>query len=240
LFVDEFESKRQFLSDNIEEEARLSLLTFMLFPNADDFGSSSDCKQFLHQFLENLDSFRKLFGATFRLTKDLEDADSTEKRCSLSRKERFVLKVSDLLFGDDMKLLRNFHSLSEQEAMKLYQLHDFPDLDLDDFKVHSASEILEQLLAADKAAPFQKSGISCQIQASENGSYALEPQALKDLHAASQNTPFAASPFVQGKSTEANTLQNTHHNSEIELTNKNADAAVAAARLRVKTLEVPH
>ena len=246
LFVDEFESKRQFLSDNIEEEARLSLLTFMMFPNADDFGSSSDCQQFLHQFLENLDSFRKLFGATFRLTKDLEDADSAEKRCSLSRKERFVRRVSDLLFGDDMKLLRSFHSLSEQEAMKLYQLHDFPDLDLDDFKIPSASEILEQLLAADNATPFQKSGISCQIQASEDGSYALEPviQHSQTSGPSQVNSvPVYESDHVAGVFAPRSNMQleqNTHHKSEIELTNKNADPAVAAARLHVKTLEVPH
>jgi hypothetical protein len=169
LFVDEFETKRQFVSDNIDEEARLSLLTIMLFTNADDFGSSSDCKQYLHQFLENLDSFRKLFGAMFRLTQDLEDADSAEKLRFASRKERLVRRVSDLVFGEDMKLLRNFHSLSEEEAMKLYKLHDFPDLDLDDFKVPSVTDVLKQLLAADKATPFQKSGISSQIQDSEDG-----------------------------------------------------------------------
>ena len=169
LFVDEFETKRQFMSDNIDEEARLSLLTIMMFTNADDFGSSSDCKQYLHQFLENLDSFRKLFGAMLRLTQDLEDADSTEKRRFLSRKERLVRRVSDLVFGEDMKLLRNFHSLSEEEAMKLYEIHDFPDLNLDDFKVPSVTEVLKQLLAADKAIPFQKSGISSQIQDSEDG-----------------------------------------------------------------------
>lgn len=169
LFVDEFETKRQFMSDNIDEEARLSLLTIMLFTNTDDFGSSSDCKQYLHQFLENLDSFRKLFGAMFRLTQDLEDANSAEKLRFSSRKERLVRRVSDLVFGEDMKLLRNFHSLSEEEAMKLYKLHDFPDLDLDDFKVPSVTDVLKQLLAADKATPFQKSGISSQIQDSEDG-----------------------------------------------------------------------
>ena len=169
LFIDEFETKRQFMSDNIDEETRLSLLTIMLFTNADDFGSSSDCKQYLHQFLENLDSFRKLFGAMFRLTQDLEDADSAEKLRFSSRKERLVRRVSDLVLGEDMKLLRNFHSLSEEEATKLYKLHDFPDLNLDDFKVPSVTEVLKQLLAADKATPFQKSGISSQIQDSEDG-----------------------------------------------------------------------
>jgi hypothetical protein len=364
LFVDEFETKRQFVSDNIDEEARLSLLTIMLFPNAGDFGSSSDCKQYLHQFLENLDSFRKLFGAMLRLTQDLEDADSAEKRRFLSRKERLVRRVSDLIFGEDMKLLRNFHSLSEEEAMKLYKLHDFPDLDLDDFKVPSVTEVLKQLLTADKTTPFQKkSGISPQIQESEDGSHALEPviqhlhtsgppqvnsvpfdgsdhqvvagvsatglgrsrptmyttknllvaaakesaglgdpqaitlnqsnelatirseethnllrkyqdqaqklradiqlqrfllenlnkraeaaeallQALKDLHAASQVAPLAAGPLVEGKSSEADTKPNTHHDSGIKLTNENAEVAVAArdfARLHIKSvLQVPH
>ena len=67
-----------------------------------------------------------------------------------------------------------------------------------------------------------------------------ELQVLKDLHAASQAAPLAAGPSVQGKSTEADALQNTHHNSEIELSNKNADVAVAASRLHVNTLKVPH
>ncbi len=31
-----------------------------------------------------------------------------------------------------------------------------------------------------------------------------------------------------------------HHNGEIELSNKNSDVAVAASRLHVNTLEVPH
>ena len=69
-------------------------------------------------------------------------------------------------------------------------------------------------------------------------------QALKDLHAASQVAPLAAGPLVQGKSSEADTMPNTHHNSGSKLTNENPDVAVAArdlARLHIKTvLQVPH
>jgi len=183
--------KRQFVADNIEEEARLSLLTLMMFPNADDFGSSSDSKRYLHHFLENLEVFRKSFGALFRLTKDLEVVNSSERQARLTRKERLVQRVSDLIFGEDMKLLRNFHSLTEEEAINLYKLHDFPDFEPEDFKVPSVAEILKQLSAADEAKPFQESVLSSQVQASKDGS--LSPTIMK-LEPANQ-APQKSEPF---------------------------------------------
>jgi hypothetical protein len=191
LFVDAFDMKRQFVADNIEEEARLSLLTLMMFPNADDFGSSSDSKRYLHHFLENLEVFRKSFGALFRLTKDLEVVNSSERQARLTRKERLIQRVSDLIFGEDMKLLRNFHSLTEEEAINLYKLHDFPDFEPEDFKVPSVAEILKQLSAADEAKPFQESVLSSQVQASKDGS--LSPTIMK-LEPANQ-APQKSEPF---------------------------------------------
>jgi hypothetical protein len=188
LFVDAFDLKRQFVAENIEEEARLSLLTLMMFPNADDFGSSSDSKRYLHHFLENLEVFRKSFGALFRLTKDLEVANSSERQARLTRKERLVQRVSDLIFGEDMKLLRNFHSLTEEEAIALYKLHDFPDFEPEDFKVPSVAEVLKQLSAADEAKLFHESVLSSQDPATKDGSFSRTILKLEPANEAPQKS----------------------------------------------------
>ena len=56
MFVDAFALKREFVADNIEEDSRLSLLTLLIFPDAEDFGSSRDCRNFKHKFDKNLEN----------------------------------------------------------------------------------------------------------------------------------------------------------------------------------------
>ena len=165
-FVDAFALKREFVADNIEEEARLSLLTLMMFPDKEDFGSSRECKLYKDQFDVNLEAFRRAFRALFRLSKDLEFADSSEKLARLTRKERFFQRVSDVIFGEEMKLLRNFHWLTGAEAVELFQRHNFPELEVDDFEIPTVDEVLQQLLAVNDHKPIQEPENSGQAQIS--------------------------------------------------------------------------
>ena len=71
-FVDQFAFKRSFLEENIEQETRLSLLTLIIFPDDEDFGTSRDCKRYKQRFDENLKEFKKAFRSLFLLSKDLE------------------------------------------------------------------------------------------------------------------------------------------------------------------------
>jgi hypothetical protein len=163
-FVDSFALKRQFVEANIAEKARVSLLTMMIFTEVDDFGSTKDCKLYRHGFESNLASFRQAFRALFVLSKSLESIDSSEKIMLLSLQKRLFLRASELIFGEDWKLLRNFHLLSDKETAELFQLHDFSELHVTDFSMLSVDAVLKQMLEADE----QK--LHC---ASTNGTQAL-------------------------------------------------------------------
>ena len=150
LFVDTFASKRQFVEANIAEKAMVSLLTMMLFTEVDDFGSTDDCKRYRHGFESNLAAFRQAFRALFVLSKSLESIDSSEKIMLLTFQKRLFLRASEFIFGEDWKLLRNFHLLTDKETAELFQLHDFSELRVPDFSVLSVDAVLKQLLEADE------------------------------------------------------------------------------------------
>jgi hypothetical protein len=161
-FVDSFALKREFVVCNITEEARVSLLTMLIFTEDDDFGLSLDCRLFRREFDAKLISFRKAFRVLFFLLKQLEFADSSENIKRFNRKERIFQRVSDMIFGKELKLLRNFHLLSDKETAHLFLRHDFPELDVDDCFVPSVDAVLQQLLADDKeqsACASSKKGI---------------------------------------------------------------------------------
>jgi hypothetical protein len=149
MFVDQFAFKRQFLAENIEEEARLSILTLLIFPQEDDFGSSNDCKRHKKMMSDLMAAFQKSFRALFRVSKELGSMDSTKKIASLPRSDRVFQKLVDLVFGEEMNLLRNFHWLTDEEAFDLFQRHEFPELQASDCDVSSVDKNLKRLLAAD-------------------------------------------------------------------------------------------
>jgi hypothetical protein len=162
LFVDQFDLKRSFLEENIDEEARLSLLTLMIFPDAEDFGLSRDCKVYKKQFDENLESFRSAFRALFRLSKELKSVDPSE---NLTRKERIFHRISDMIFGEEMKLLRNFHWLADEDAVDLFRRHQFPELETEFERIPSVDEVLKQLVAKDMNTSVEDPTIGSQSQA---------------------------------------------------------------------------
>jgi hypothetical protein len=161
LFVDHFNLKRTFVEENIDEEARLSLLTLMIFHDAEDFGLSLDCKVYKKQFDDNLESFQNVFRALFRLSKALKSADSSEK---LTHKERIFQRISDMMFGEEQKLLRNFHWLADEDAVDLFKLHQFPELEAKHLRIPSVDEVLKQLVAKDKEKSVEESTIGSQPQ----------------------------------------------------------------------------
>ena len=184
LFVDAFALNREFVADNIEEDSRLSLLTLMIFPDAEDFGSSRDCRNFKHKFDKNLEAFRRAFQTLFKLSKDLEFADSSQKIASLSRKERIFQRISELIFGENMKLLRNFHWLTDEEATELFRQHNLPELENDDFKAASVDDVLKQLLAADADNSHLESYIDNQANSGKDCSSPSSPSTLMSIASA--------------------------------------------------------
>lgn len=161
-FVDSFALKREFVVSNITEEAKVSLLTMLIFTENDDFGSSLDCRLFRKEFDEKLISFRKAFRVLFSLLMQLEFADSSENMKRLNNKARIFQRVSDMILGKELKLLRNFHWLSEKETAHLFLRHDFPEFGVDDLFVPSVDAVLQQSLADDKeqsACTLSKKGI---------------------------------------------------------------------------------
>lgn len=188
LFVDAFALKREFVADNIEEASRLSLLTLMTFPDDEDFGSSSDCRNFKLKFDKNLEAFRKAFQTLFKLSKDLEFSDSSQKIASLSRKERIFQRVSELIFGENMKLLRNFHCLTDEEATELFRQHNLPDLEHDDFKAATVDDVLKQLFAADAQNSHMESNFDDQANIEKDCSSPSSPSTLMSIVSAVKAT----------------------------------------------------
>jgi hypothetical protein len=148
LFVDQFALKREFVAGIFDEEVRLSLVTLFMFSHDESLESSRECQQYQQKFDSNLESFQKSFRVLFRLSKDLEFANSSKKCVGLARGQRIIQSVSDLVFGGEMKLLRNFHRLADDEAVELFRRHDFPEASVDCLKVLTVDEVLKQLLAA--------------------------------------------------------------------------------------------
>jgi hypothetical protein len=175
LFVDQFGLKRAFVEENIDEEARLSLLTLMIFPDAEDFGLSRDCKVYKKQFDENLESFRSAFRALFRLSKELKSVDPSEK---LTSKERIFQRISDMIFGEEMKLLRNFHWLADEEAVDLFRRHQFPELETEFERIPSVGEVLKQLVAKDMNNSVEDPTIGSQSQAPKDTHHNIFPSTL--------------------------------------------------------------
>jgi hypothetical protein len=184
LFVDAFALKREFVADNIEEDSRLSLLTLMIFPDAEDFGSSRDCINFKHKFDKNLEAFQRAFQTLFKLSKDLEFADSSQKVAALSRKERIFQRVSESIFGENMKLLRNYHWLTDEEATELFRQHNLPELENDDFKAASVDDVLKQLFAADADNPHLESNFDDQANTGKDCSSTSSPSTLMSIASA--------------------------------------------------------
>jgi BMFP domain-containing protein YqiC len=164
-FVRVFELKRAFVEENIDEEARLSLLTLMIFPDDEDFGTLRDCKAYKKQFDENLSSFRHAFRTLFQLSKELKSVDSSEKLMRLTLKERMFQRISDVIFGEDMKLLRNFHWLADEEADDLFKRYRFPELETGCERIPSVDDVLKQLLANHTANGVDESNIDRLCQA---------------------------------------------------------------------------
>jgi hypothetical protein len=171
LFVDSFALKREFVESYMTESAALSLLTMMIFNEADDFGSSRDCKRCRQKFDANLVAFQKTFRALFCLSKELEFADSSDKILLLSLKERMFQISFDMIFGKELKVLRNFNRLSDKEIAELFLMHDFPELDVDDFFGPSVDAVLKQMLAADAEKLVHPSTHGIQAQNLDDESY---------------------------------------------------------------------
>jgi hypothetical protein len=186
LFVDQFNLKRAFLEENIDEEARLSLLTLMIFPDAEDFGSSRDCKVYKKQFDENLESFRNSFRALFRLSQDLKSIDSSE---TLTRKKSIFQRISDMIFGEEMKLLRNFHSLADEEAVNLFHRHHFPELETEFERIPSVEEVLKQLAAKEMNTSIEDPTVSSQSQAPQGTHQNMFPSMLLEFAPATHEPP---------------------------------------------------
>jgi hypothetical protein len=175
LFVDHFDLKRTFVEENIQEEARLSLLTLMIFPDAEDFGLSHDCKIYKKRFDENLKSFQNTFRALFRLSKELKSVDSSER---LTRKERIFRRIADMMFGEEMKLMRNFHWLADEEAVDMFQRHKFPELETEYVNIPSVSDVLKQLVAKEKEKSVEESNVCSQSQSPKNAHDNIFPSTL--------------------------------------------------------------
>jgi len=171
LFVDRFALKREFVAGIFDEEVRLSLVTLFMFSHDQSLESSRECQQYQQKFDSNLESFQKSFRVLFRLSKDLEFANSSKKCVGLARGQRIIQSVSDLVFGGEMKLLRNFHRLADDEAVELFRRHDFPEAPVDCLKVLTVDEVLKQLLAAHPADAAEASEQGNHAQISKEDSY---------------------------------------------------------------------
>jgi hypothetical protein len=186
LFVDQFNLKRAFVEENIDEDARLSLLTLMIFPDAEDFGLSRDCKVYKKQFDENLESFRNAFRAIFRLSKELKSVDPSE---TLTRKKRIFQRISDMIFGEEMKLLRNFHRLADEEAVNLLHRHQFPELETEFEQIPSVEEVLKQLVAKDVNTSIEDPTISSRSQSLKGTRQIIFPSTLLEFAPATHEPP---------------------------------------------------
>jgi hypothetical protein len=154
-FIEEFVAKRDFIAENVDEEARLTVITLLLFNRNADFTEDIACQHYLDKLFGDGAACRAAMRAIFDASEELSKrsaAGDAYNGALVSTLRRVQSRVLASVFGQDMvKSIECFHRLDNEQQNELMKNHNFPEADSINFGAPTADTMLAQHLAGDKA-----------------------------------------------------------------------------------------
>jgi hypothetical protein len=154
-FIEEFVAKRDFIAENVDEEARLTVITLLLFIRNADFTEDIACQHYLDKLFGDGAACRAAMRAIFDASEELSKrsaAGDAYNGALVSTLRRVQSRVLASVFGQDMvKSIECFHRLDNEQQSELMKNHNFPEADSINFSAPTADSMLAQYLAAGKA-----------------------------------------------------------------------------------------
>jgi hypothetical protein len=154
-FIDEFVSKRDFIAENIDEDARLTMMTLLLFNRIADFGEDSACQHYLGKLFDDGAACRAAMRSIFDASEELSQraaAEDASGGCVVSHWRRLHSWLLSSVFGQDMvKSINSFHRLDNGQQNELMKSHNFPLADSINFCTATADDMVAQCLAQGRA-----------------------------------------------------------------------------------------
>jgi hypothetical protein len=149
-FMKEFLSKRDFVAENIDDDARLTIVTVPLFNRMTDFKEDSVSKNYLNKMLDDGASFFVALRAICDASEELsqcftDDVLSGESFLSFDWKLQLWL-ASKLLGKDAVNPIISFHRLSNEQKNELMQNDSFTDFNSAKFNMTTADEMVAKRL----------------------------------------------------------------------------------------------
>jgi len=155
-FIDEFVSKRDFIAENIDDDARLTMITLLLFDRIEDFGEDIDCKHYLRKIFDDGAACRAAMRSIYDASQELSQRAAADDACSgvfVSFWRRLQSWVLFSVFGQDaVKSINCFHRLSNEQQNELMQTHNFPQAGSITFSTKTADDVVARCLAQSEAA----------------------------------------------------------------------------------------
>jgi hypothetical protein len=157
-FIDDFVSKREFIAENIDEDARLTVITLLLFNRTVDFGDDSACQHYLCKLFDDGAACRVAMRSIFDVLQELslraaaEDASGGYVVSYLRRWHSWLLSS---VFGQDIvKSINSFHRLNSGQQIGLMKCHNFPLADSVNFSTTTADDMVAQCLTQGTVEPI--------------------------------------------------------------------------------------
>ncbi len=150
-FIKEFLSKRDFVAENIDDEARLTVITLLLFNRMADFREDSACQHYLNSLFDDGAACRVAMRSIFDASQELSEryaAENLSSEASVSLQRRLQSWLLSSVFGEDtVKPIVAFHRLTNEQQNELMKNHNFPDIDFIKFSTTTADDMLAQSLS---------------------------------------------------------------------------------------------
>jgi hypothetical protein len=153
-FIDEFVSKRDFIAENIDDDARLTMITLLFFNRIADFGEDSACKHYLRKLFDDGAACRAAMRSIYDASQELSQravADDASAGFFVSHWRRLHSWVLSGIFGQDMMNINSFYRLNNAQQNELLKTHNFPQADSVNFSATTDDDTVAQSLTQGKA-----------------------------------------------------------------------------------------
>jgi hypothetical protein len=158
-FIKEFLSKRDFVAENIDDEARLTVITLLLFNRMADFREDGICQHYLNSLFDDGAACRVAMRSIFDASQELSEryaAENSSSEAFVSFGRRLQSWLLSSVFGDDaVKPIVAFHRLTDEQQNELMKNHNFPDIDSIKFSTTTADDMLAQSLSEGDTASLE-------------------------------------------------------------------------------------
>jgi hypothetical protein len=147
-FLQEFKLKKDFVSSSIEEDERLAMLTLLFFNRQTDFGTSNSCHRYHNRLFDDGASYRLAMRCIFDASQQLSQRTSLNSNSFVCRLYQTLLYS---MFGEEVRTISSFNSLTNAEQNELLKNNNFLQFDSIKFSTKSTDDFLAEFLSETKA-----------------------------------------------------------------------------------------